>query len=71
MTLRHPTEYPEASRYVYIDSAPNNALLRCFGIWDSEADDYARLPDGTYCFGMTAGEADSAIAHLTAPEMAS
>lgn len=56
--------------YVYTDSAPNNAVLRCYGIWDDEIEEYATLPDGTYCYGMTKAEADSAISYLTAPEVA-
>jgi hypothetical protein len=55
--------------YVLLDSAPNNAVLRCYGIFDTDSDDYVTLPDGTYCYGMTGQEAGAAMVLLNAGEM--
>lgn len=56
------------SRYALTDSAPAHSFLRSWGVLDLEDEDYAELPDGTYCYGMTLDEAETALAFLTAEE---
>lgn len=55
------------SRYRLIDEAPNNAVTRCFGVWDSDADDYATYND-QICYGLTLLEAQTMLSLLMTME---
>jgi len=52
-----------AERYMLDEDAPNNAVLRHYGIWDSCREDYAEI-DGDEAWGMTRAEADEALERL-------
>jgi hypothetical protein len=53
-----------ASRFWLDEDAPNNAVIRHYGVFDHVEDDYATTPTGDYCYGMTHAEAVAALEAL-------